>query len=129
MWYKNLSDALVARGFAYHKTIKFNSLEEIGLFLNSYARGLVDSLKSNGYDESRTSDVGTTFIDADGFIQKGDAGNHRFSAVRILGVSPVPVEILGVHRDWFRSQVGQGGFDGLRKALARVEAIHNEPRC
>lgn len=127
IWHKKLSDMLKDRGFVFHKEIRLNSLEEIERFLNSYAKGLVDSLERTGYDESKASDIGTAFIDAKGVIQKCDGGNHRFSACRILGVPNVPLEILGVHRDWFRSQVGRGGLDVLRKALAGVEARHREP--
>lgn len=123
-WYRMLSEALGSTGFAMHKTIKLNNDTEIRAFLHSYVGGLVNSLEKTGYDASKVSDVGTAFIDADGAIQKCDAGNHRFSAARILGVATVPVDILGVHRDWYRAKVGRGGIDALRSALAEVEANH-----
>lgn len=127
-WYKKLTHMLATDGVAHHKSIKLTSEQDIRAFLQSYVAGMVESLKTTGYDPSKASDLGTAFIDADGFIQKSDAGNHRFSAARILGVTPVPVEIVGIHRDWVRSHVGQGGTEALRHALARVERAHQEPR-
>ena len=127
-WYKHLVNMLLTKGFASHKAIRMHSEDDIAKFLQSYVGGMVESLENTGYDSSRASDVGTAFVDADGSIHKCDAGNHRFSAARILGVAPVPVEILGVHRDWYQSQVGHGGTAALKHALARVEAAHQGGR-
>ena len=109
-------------GTAIHKALVFRSEAEIRAFLESYVGGLVDSMAKTGYDRSKAHDIGTGIIAADGSIIKSMAGTHRFSVARILGVSPVPLEIMGAHEDWMRAMKVNGNVDRLREAIREVEA-------
>ncbi len=127
IWYAGLAHDLETNGVARYKAQVFASEKEIRSFLRDYVLGMVESLERTGYDMSRR-DHGTAFIDADGRINKSNAGNHRFAAARLLGIGPVPVEILGVHRAWYNTHVGKGGWDALRRVLSAVEAAHGSWR-
>ena len=122
LWYRDLVDELERTGTATHKALVFRSEAEIRTFLESYVGGLVDSMAKTGYDRSKAHDIGTGIIAADGSIIKSVAGTHRFSVARILGVSPVPLEIMGAHEDWMRAMKVNGNVDRLREAIREVEA-------
>lgn len=122
LWYRDLVDELERTGTAIHKALVFRSEAEIRAFLESYVGGLVDSMAKTGYDRSKAHDIGTGIIAADGSIIKSVAGTHRFSVARILGVSPVPLEIMGAHEDWMRAMKVNGNVDRLREAIREVEA-------
>ena len=126
LWFRRLRQALDDHGQAAHKSIALRSEAAILEFLNTYARDLVDSLERTGYDASRAPDTATALVDRHGAILKSDVGNHRFAAARILGAGPFPLEILGVHRDWYRRHVGRAGMAGLRTALRALEAAHRD---
>ena len=122
LWYRELVDELERTGTAIHKLLVFRSEPEIRAFLENYVGGLVDSMATSGYDRSKAHDIGTGMIAADGSILKSVAGTHRFSTARILGVSPIPLEILGAHEDWMRAKRINGDLNRLREALREVEA-------
>ena len=124
LWFRKLRQSLEDDGRAVHKSIELRSDAEILSFLNNYVHDLVGSLERTGYDAARASDTATAFVDSNGAIHKSDAGNHRFAAARIVGAVGFPLKILGVHRDWYRCNVGNGGMAGLREALRKVEAAH-----
>ena len=124
IWFRRLKDKLDSSGEAAYKSMKFYRTQEILAFLEGYALNLINSMEISGYNRSIVADVGTAFIDRDGSICKCGAGNHRFSAARLVGARDVPVEILGVDRRWFSEAVGGDGYEGLRRELKKVEARH-----
>ncbi|MBN8632067.1 MAG: hypothetical protein J0L76_14585 [Rhodobacterales bacterium] len=121
VWYRDLLAELERTGTATHKALVFRTEAEIRGFLENYVGGLVDSMAKTGYDRSKAHDIGTAIVAADGSIIKSVAGTHRFSVARILGVSPVPLEILGAHEDWMRAKKVNGDLNQLRKAIREVE--------
>lgn len=121
-WFKELMVDLSRDGVAVHKAQRFHSEAEIRSFFAGYVGGLIDSMKTGGYDMTKGEDTGTAMVAADGSIIKCDAGNHRFSVARILGVPLVPLEILGAHADWVRAMRINGDLDRLETALRQVEA-------
>jgi hypothetical protein len=124
IWYDELARTLQRTGLAGHKALVFRSEPEILAFLETYVGGLVDSMRARGYDGSKASDIGTGLIAADGTVLKSDAGNHRFCVARILGVGPVPLEIMGAHEDWMRNKQIGGDIGKLRDGLREVEAAN-----
>lgn len=124
LWFSHLFEELNLIGSARYKSMKFNSVEEIISFLDTYALGLVRSLEADGYDETASVDIGTAFVDHNGRIVKSDAGNHRFAAAHILGIPTIPVEVLGVHRRFYKSSIGHQSIKGLADLLCAVEAEH-----
>jgi hypothetical protein len=123
-WYADLMAELQRDGVAIHKTQRFHSEPEIRGFFASYVGGLIDSMETGGYDMTKTHDTGTAMIGSDGTIIKFDAGNHRFSVARILGVPLVPMEILGAHEDWMRSMKIGSDTDKLQAGLRQVEELN-----
>jgi hypothetical protein len=118
LWYKQLCQQLEQRGLAHHKKIILSNRAEIDAFLRDYVLNLVDSLALTGYDPKRAGDTGGALIGPDGDIHKADSGNHRFCAARIVGCPKVPVQIAGVHEDWFARMVGpKMNLTRLRAAL------------
>jgi hypothetical protein len=123
-WFKGLMAELERTGTAVHKEMVFKSEEEIRAFFDKYIGGLITSMERSGYDITKGADIGTAMLGADGSIIKSDAGNHRFSTARILGVPRVPLEILGAHEDWMRSMKINGSIDRLRTAIRQVEELN-----
>lgn len=122
VWFNDLMGELRRDGVAVHKAQRFRTEAEVLAFFSSYVGGLIDSMESGGYDVSKGEDIGTAMIAADGTVIKFDAGNHRFSVARILGVTRVPLEILGAHETWMREmKIGQD-LDRLEAGIRQVEA-------
>lgn len=121
-WFNALMGDLARDGVAIHKAQRFRSEADIRSFFAAYVGGLIDSMETGGYDMTKGEDTGTAMVAADGSIIKCDAGNHRFSVARILGVPLVPLEILGAHSDWMRGKKINGDLYRLEAALREVEA-------
>lgn len=123
-WYAVLVGALAQKGCAWHKNIALPDESAVKEFLNGYVLNMVRSMETHGYDDRLGADIGTAFIDRNGRICKSDAGNHRFSIARLLGVPEFPLEIIGVHRDWFHDVAPMGEVDDLLAGLKQVERAH-----
>lgn len=128
-WYAEACAELKRAGFYRHKGHLCHSPEEIAAMLDRHVMGMVRGIERNGYDPALAPDSATGFVDGAGRVVKSDAGNHRFYAARILGARGIPVEILGIHRGWYRAQLaerpGLPALDAIRAGLAEVEAAHS----
>ncbi|MCU0902854.1 MAG: hypothetical protein MUE83_03140 [Tabrizicola sp.] len=124
IWFKDLMADLERTGVAVHKELYFRSEEEIRAFFAKYVGGLINSMERTGYDVSKGADIGTAMIGEDGKLIKSDAGNHRFSVARILGVPRVPLEILGAHEKWMRDMKIGRDLDKLKAVLRQVEEFN-----
>lgn len=120
-WFKDLMAELDRTGIAVHKGLTFRSEAEVRGFFANFVGGLIDSMERSGYDITKGADIGTAMIGEDGSLIKSDAGNHRFSVARILGVPRIPLEILGAHEKWMRDMGIGRDLDKLRAGLRQVE--------
>jgi len=108
-WYKKLMEELETDGVARHKEIYLHSEDEIVEFFHNYVFDLVDSMDKTGYSMEKGADVGSALIGKNGEIHKAGPGNHRFMVARILGTTSFPVNIAGVHRDWYLKSANGNG--------------------
>lgn len=126
-WFGHLRDELRSCGVTRHKGIVMQSETEIADFFEEYLGELIRSMASTGYRDDRGADIGTALIGCDGALYKGTSGTHRFYAARLLGVSPVPLRIICVHRGWLSSlglPASAAGIARLGEALRQVERCH-----
>lgn len=123
-WYWKLRKEISDVGVVRHKDFHIRSEEELEDFLENYIGRIVRSMSARGYDIAAAPDVGTAIVGPDGRLLKTNHGNHRFSIARILGVSTIPVEVVGVHEDWVRSCGIGRDLDALSDGLRRVEAAN-----
>jgi hypothetical protein len=101
--------------------------DDIRAFFADYALDLADSLSANGYCLRKGKDIGTVLVGPDGSLHKSASGNHRFYVARILGISPFPVMVTGVHRAWYKNvrKTRRGDtLSELARSLAEVEQEH-----
>ncbi len=123
-WYRMLLEQLADWGYGTSNRMRFYSREEIDRFFDEYVDPLIESLRRDGFREELAEDFGKAMVDAHGKVHKSSSGNHRFVLCRILGVSPVPLRIIGVHQDWLDTVgVRDLGAD-LPAALQVVERRH-----
>ncbi|MCC5796245.1 MAG: hypothetical protein JJU48_02825 [Methylophaga sp.] len=103
----NIRQSLIFKQHAYeisvygksnHKNIVLYTENDLIDHINDYLLGLVDSMMGNGYDTSKSSDVGTCFISPSNQIIKSAAANHRFAVARILGIKSFPIEVVGISK-------------------------------
>tara|TARA_R110000868_G_scaffold42724_2_gene144209 strand:- start:7418 stop:8110 length:693 start_codon:yes stop_codon:yes gene_type:complete len=121
-WYNSLLQDIATNGVAKHKKIYMRDKHDVEMFMSSYVVELIDSLERDGYDMTKGKQCGSALIGADGALHKSGSGDHRFYCARVLGVSPIPVAISGVHEDWFAKNVGSPfNIRGLKAALAEIE--------
>lgn len=123
-WFRSLMRDLSRRGKARHKKILMRSEADIHRFFQEYACPLIQSLKRDGYREELTS-PGTALIGPAGQIHKAGSATHRFFIARCLGVQPISLRVVGVHRDWLRAQ-GITPDDLIRRIPAAIQALSSE---
>ncbi len=104
-WFHALLQEIKTRGFAKHKTIIMRNHEDVLSFFSSYILKLIASMEAQGYLPQKTKDAGTAIIGPDGEIYKSSAGNHRFFTAAIIGTSKIPLQVAGVHQQWYRLQL------------------------
>jgi len=126
LWYRDIVQQIKDNGVAHHKNFELKSEADVLNFFEGYVRDLVESMNESGYDDTKAVDYGTALIGSDGSILKTAAGNHRFSFARILGVSLVPLEILGAHEFWMQKMEIDGDIEALASGIRRVEYINSE---
>jgi hypothetical protein len=121
-WYRMLIEELETKGAAFHKKIRLKNKSEIDQFFQNYVIDMIESMESHGYVPEKADDVGTALINESGDLHKAGSGNHRFYVARIVGVESVPMEISGVHRNWFKKTIGnKNNLDKLPEQLRIVE--------
>lgn len=119
IWYRSLVTELNKNGFAKHKKIKMNSLDEIDQFMTSYALGLVESMYEKGYVIENEMDLPSVRIGANGELHKSSNSNHRFAVARELELPSIPVRVVGVHEDWIISEK----ITNLESLKCRIEQV------
>lgn len=95
-WYEDLKKELEEKGRTRHKNIKIKSTEDLDSFFKNYACELISSMQEKGYIEERGHDVGAAFILGNGTIAKAASGNHRFFVAKKLGLTNIPIRIVGI---------------------------------
>lgn len=126
-WYKSLAGEIEKHGVAKHKHIEMRTENDIKSFFADYALDLAESLATSGYCLDKGKDIGTVLVGPDGSLHKSASGNHRFHIARILGVSPVPVMVAGVHQAWYEPIAKtrkDSRLSELARSLAEVEQKH-----
>jgi hypothetical protein len=78
-----------------------------------------------GYDVDRAPEAGEVIIDANGRLLKSSSRNHRFAIARIIGLSSIPLEIVGAHEDWPGADRAKRGMRELELAIKEV-SIQNQ---
>jgi hypothetical protein len=121
IWYKELSVKPYENGVARHKHLVFRSGIEIYRFLEDYIGNMVRSMMESGYDPDKAPDTGEAIIDINGQLLKTSSGNHRFAVARILGLSSVPLEIVGAHEDWLGATNTNREMRELELAIRKIE--------
>lgn len=74
---------------------------------------LYRSLRDEGYDRKTSPVCCRLHIGRDGQLLFGSGGRHRFYLSRLLGINPVPVQLLCRHTEW----------QAVREAVAAAESI------
>lgn len=124
LWFAELIAEIHGEGVARYKNRRFADTAAVEAFLSEYVLGMIRSLEHDGYLLVPGGDVGAAVIDADGSLVKVDVANHRFAAARILGVSPIPLEVVGWNRDWWQATGAGRDPDLVEMSLRTVEAAH-----
>ncbi len=114
-WFEKLNRDLMKYGRARYKGIFMNRAEEIDAFFQDYFMGMIDSMRTGGYDEEKAPDTGQCQIDEHGNLIKSGVATHRFCVAKILGIQEVPWKVAGVHAAWGASvSDGRGRLSGDR---------------
>ena len=139
LWFRELSDDLGSKGTTNYKRRRLRSETEILEFLDTYVLGLIESIRENGFDSSKSGYESTAVIDSEGNLAIiTDYKSGRSTAYRDMKDDPLgggrhlqlPVyalavrEALGSHRKidsqyWFVSTAGR--FERKVVSLPDVE--------
>lgn len=124
--YKEIAEHIRRNGFfVYKKKIEISTEADIRKFFENYLMGIHDSLRSDGYDVSLAPDVGKCYVSSDGELVKGENARHRLAFAKILGVKSFPLQIFGMHENWYRETIGPGGnLENLRQNIKELEYRH-----
>ena len=128
LWFRELSDDLGSKGATNYKRRRLHSETEILEFLDTYVLGLIESIRENGFDASKSGYESTAVIDSEGNLMKTGSGNHRFCIAALLDLPRFPLVVVGAHEDWVRRNI-DGPLD-VEKVVAQlpgVEARHQRP--
>ena len=116
LWFDALKRSVEQRGSSTHKAIQMRTIDDVHAFFQDYVLPLVSSMKHDGYDVERGAPFGGAIIGRDGALYKANAGDHRFFVARVVGASPVPLRVVGIHEAWPRAM-------GLEPNLAAMPAV------
>lgn len=121
MWASLLCQEIARNGVARYKKLKFKDCSEVQVFLNSYMRPIIISIKEQGWQEE-LGDIGSGLISPLGELLKTGSGVHRFYICRILKLSRVPIRITGISSTYFHSHIQRPlTTRNLRMALSDIE--------
>jgi hypothetical protein len=109
-------------GFAHHKRTVFRDAADVDAFFRNYLFPLYESLKSDGYVQSRSPDKCKCYISADGEVMQGENGRHRLAFARALGIPQFPFAVFGAHESWYRENIGEkADFSRLAGEIRKIE--------
>jgi hypothetical protein len=128
LWYNDMLRELETVGAVKHKEITLCTVEELNNFFESYVLELVNSMKKNGYMESKCSQIGNVTIGKKGELHKSNAGDHRFITARILGIKCMPFKVNGVHKEWFNNKSILNRRRGISKLVSAIREVEEENR-
>jgi len=128
LWFHQMRTQLRDTGAAYYKTRALHSEAEILAFLRDDLLGLVESMRENGFDGSRTGYESTAVIMADGSLCKTGSGNHRFCIAKLIGLDRFPLQVVGAHEAWVKAHLPPSPtVEDVLALLPEVEAHNSAP--
>jgi len=128
-WYHELIKELQTNGIAIHKNIKMYKKEEVDYFFNNYVFKLIESFLKNGFVDSISNEYGTCVIDGDKKVLKSSSAVHRFCMAKDLGISSFPLQVIGISKSVYYSEIKQKTIKEtllkLKEFIKEVEQAHS----